>query len=382
MKVKHIKYKEGIDSCGQLAVSKIDGRQFMYKENNLMNIKGYLTKSGIQTKYPLTYFDLIPNPYKGMPKSKCRLCHVSYKDATNYCGVLTSHINKCHNLSIEQYLSKFPEESHLFKSHVQKDLRNKELEISEDNRILCPLCNKHFKRISVAHTSKVHGMGIEEFVTNTGVTQLMSIKEKSKYRDKYYSNDGLLSKTKGIPRFSVKDFIKQVDYHTYDIDTLLLEGVHFIYKLTSPTGRCYIGRTVNFFNRMYEHDHDAKAGRKDYVLYRAIRKHGWENFVKEIIDICPNKETAVKKELEWIEKFDSYENGYNSTKKTEGGFDWSKHKGTEKYDNYISTIKKQRKGQFTLKWFQDKYGVELGLFKFEEKLDQLRKGRKQINHTT
>lgn len=377
MKIKPIRYKDGVEDCEYLAISILDGREFLYKENNLMNIKGYLTKQGIKTNHPLTYFNIVPNPYKDMDKCHCKLCTISYKDVKNYCGVLTNHIKEYHSLTVEQYLNKFPEESHLFQCHVNKIKRDKELDESEDSRVLCPLCNKYFKSIKPAHTRKIHGMNVEEFVAVTGIISLTSNKERVRYKEKYYSEDGLLSKTRGVPRFSIKDFIKQVEYHTYDIHTLLEKHVHFIYKLTSPSGRCYIGRTENFFHRMYEHDHDAKAGRKDYVLYRAVRKHGWDSFTKEIIDICSNKEEAVKKELWWIERFDSYNNGYNSTIKTEGGFDWTQHKGTEKYDNYIAKIKEQRRGMNSLEWFQGKFGKELGKIKFEEKLEQLAAGRRK-----
>ena len=53
---------------------------------------------------------------------------------------------------------------------------------------------------------------------------------------------------------------------------------------------------------------------------RAIKKYGWDNFKHEVIGIveAETKEELIKDLKEWevyyIEKYDSYYNGYNSTK--------------------------------------------------------------------
>lgn len=54
-----------------------------------------------------------------------------------------------------------------------------------------------------------------------------------------------------------------------------------IYKYTSPSGKCYIGQTVNETRRKYGHRNNAFNGNhKDYdkPFYRAIRKYGWDSF--------------------------------------------------------------------------------------------------------
>ena len=66
-----------------------------------------------------------------------------------------------------------------------------------------------------------------------------------------------------------------------------------IYKITSPKGKVYIGRTKDFMGRMNEHKHIALKHKSDYSLYKAIRKYGWDNFQKEIL--CEvNKDIAPK----------------------------------------------------------------------------------------
>lgn len=46
----------------------------------------------------------------------------------------------------------------------------------------------------------------------------------------------------------------------------------------------YVGIATNFEQRMFAHKSCAKTG-KNQTLYKAIRKHGWDNLTKEIIVI-------------------------------------------------------------------------------------------------
>jgi group I intron endonuclease len=56
-----------------------------------------------------------------------------------------------------------------------------------------------------------------------------------------------------------------------------------IYKITSPSGKVYVGQSINIRNRKYHHKSktDKQKGPK---LYRSIMKYGWENHVFEIIE--------------------------------------------------------------------------------------------------
>lgn len=86
----------------------------------------------------------------------------------------------------------------------------------------------------------------------------------------------------------------------------------YIYKITNDiNNKVYIGQTTYSLEERWKH-HIADASRYPYKIYRAINKYGIEHFQIQLIEECPN-EDLDKKEIYWIGKYNSYENGYNST---------------------------------------------------------------------
>lgn len=92
-----------------------------------------------------------------------------------------------------------------------------------------------------------------------------------------------------------------------------------IYKITNIiNNKVYIGLTTQDLSaRIAQHHYDYQ--RSDVKLYRAMRKYGWENFIFEIIeDNIDNIDILREKEQYYINLYDSYYNGYNSTLGGEG----------------------------------------------------------------
>lgn len=89
-----------------------------------------------------------------------------------------------------------------------------------------------------------------------------------------------------------------------------------IYKIENKiNGHCYIGQSINIIQRWKDHRKEAKdiySDKKEYPLYKAIRKYGIENFSFEILEECKVEELN-KKEIYYIEKYNSFHNGYNQT---------------------------------------------------------------------
>ncbi len=89
------------------------------------------------------------------------------------------------------------------------------------------------------------------------------------------------------------------------------KGKYCIYLLVSPIGKCYVGQTKNLNRRFkcYERLHC----KQQRLLYNALNKYGFENFICKIIDICSDQNEADKKEIMYIQNFGSMNNkyGYN-----------------------------------------------------------------------
>lgn len=163
-----------------------------------------------------------------------------------------------------------------------------------------------------------------------------------------------------------------------------------IYKLTSPKGKVYIGRTNDFNRRMIEHKKCALTDKLPNTLYKAIRKYGWDSFQKEIIcEIDPSQSSKLEEEL--ILAHNSVKGGYNDTYNGAGGDHWKDKRDTDEYMVFITKMKeltkgdkngmfgkshseeakiKQKekaKGRFSLEWYIDRNGKEAGQRMYDER---------------
>lgn len=82
-----------------------------------------------------------------------------------------------------------------------------------------------------------------------------------------------------------------------------------IYKITSPTGRIYIGESMNLKNRCKVYLYPSKV-KKQRAIYNSLHTHGVDSHVFEILEFC---EINYLKEREryYQEFFDSVKNGLN-----------------------------------------------------------------------
>lgn len=165
-----------------------------------------------------------------------------------------------------------------------------------------------------------------------------------------------------------------------------------IYLFIFPNGKYYVGRTKNTFEqRCIEHKARAKKGYQ-HPLYYAISKYGWENIEKQVLEFVEDYDTLVVKELEYIIKYNSLENGYNLTINTQiGGDNWKGRRNSKEYLEFTEKMKtltvgknngmfgkthsqdtskkmkEKAKGRYTLPWFISKYGSEEGELKYKER---------------
>ena len=170
-----------------------------------------------------------------------------------------------------------------------------------------------------------------------------------------------------------------------------------IYKITSPSGKNYIGRTKNFNQRLTEHKSIAfkNSSKSHYPLYKSIRKYGWDNMKQEILmEVHPRESQDIEEFL--IKKYDTVKIGYNETYVGGGGSQWEGRYDTPEYKQFVEKmkevtvgykngmygkkhnqdtiveLKKKAKGRFSLPWFKDKYGDIEGQVKYDERCAMLR----------
>lgn len=87
-----------------------------------------------------------------------------------------------------------------------------------------------------------------------------------------------------------------------------------IYKITSPTGKIYIGQSVDIKRRWSDHK-KMPISDKGNMLYNSFLSHGVDSHKFEILERC-SKEMLNEREIYYIEKYQTFdtEHGLNLTK--------------------------------------------------------------------
>ena len=105
----------------------------------------------------------------------------------------------------------------------------------------------------------------------------------------------------------------------------------FIYKITNKiNGNSYIGQTIqNVKERFYQHcATKCSQAILNMVIHKAINKYGKSNFTIEVIEEVEST-NLNDRERYWIKYYDSYNNGYNSTKGGQDGIKLFKNLDTK-----------------------------------------------------
>ena len=96
----------------------------------------------------------------------------------------------------------------------------------------------------------------------------------------------------------------------------IISGIYEIKNLAND--KVYVGQAINIYKRWKEHIKDLEEN-KHYNLHlqRSWNLYGKESFEFLILEECPQDELN-QKEMFYVEKFDSYSNGYNQTRGGDG----------------------------------------------------------------
>lgn len=97
------------------------------------------------------------------------------------------------------------------------------------------------------------------------------------------------------------------------------KGYGYIYRYISPSGKSYIGQTINSLKVRAVNLISGNGYKKCSLFWKAIQKYGWPNFQVEILEET-EIENLNEQEIYYIAKYNSLApNGYNLTKGGEKG---------------------------------------------------------------
>lgn len=114
-----------------------------------------------------------------------------------------------------------------------------------------------------------------------------------------------------------------------------------LYKLTSPSGKSYIGiTTVRLKERMWRHKKDANKG-VNRPICNAIAKHGFDSFTLTVLNESCDRSELLRLEVEAIKSHNTlHPNGYNYTAGGDGSL------GTSHSEAFKSSLSERLKNDW------------------------------------
>lgn len=125
--------------------------------------------------------------------------------------------------------------------------------------------------------------------------------------------------------------------------------LNYIYKITNKTnGKIYIGKTTyTIAYRWIQHISAATSDKEkddyNYLLHKAIRKYGADNFVVEVVEEVEDESKLSLREMYWISHYNSCileedSNGYNMTYGGEGVSKINKQRIYQLWENGLGSL--------------------------------------------
>lgn len=142
-----------------------------------------------------------------------------------------------------------------------------------------------------------------------------------------------------------------------------MNKIGYIYKITNPNGRIYIGKTKNTRNRFNQYKNlNCKT---QPALYNSLLKYGYDNHSVEIIHKCDYNDLS-KCEIDFISKYNSFHNGLNATFGGDDGFLCGEYNVAKRPEV------RKKMSDAKIKWYKNNDHWGLGLKRSSETIDKIR----------
>jgi len=161
-----------------------------YQTNDYKNDGGFLTtyiKNAYGIEIPTLYdrrvyyqttgnywfeqwFDVVSVPNSEV--KKCPYCDWETTDINNLSGAFQIHLNKNHNMSLDEHILLHPEDLQYFKKYASKIEKKKKME-NKYNYTTCPICGEKYAKITFSHV-RYHGFDMDEFKERYPDCKIMS----------------------------------------------------------------------------------------------------------------------------------------------------------------------------------------------------------------
>lgn len=170
------KYPE-IKGKHYVVTSKIDNESFLDINNKGGFLTSYISKVvGIEVPtfyYRRRYYQETGNYWweqwfnvelvDDAEVKKCPYCEWFTVDVDNKSGAFAKHMKESHNIDVEKYLKKYPDDAKYFVSDYNK-IKHKEFLKDDKNYVICPICGEKLEKITSFHIKHIHNMDYYDFL--------------------------------------------------------------------------------------------------------------------------------------------------------------------------------------------------------------------------
>lgn len=155
---------------------------------------------------------------------KCVYCNWKTKDIKNKSGAYTVHLEKVHNISIEEHLKNFPDDKGCFNNYKKRLKKQEKFKKEDVDYVCCMICNEKFKKLTDTHLKK-HNISMSDYKIKfpnykTSSKKSISIQRKIYNKKLKYIGNNFISKAQK----EINDLINNLGIETILNDKKFLKG--------------------------------------------------------------------------------------------------------------------------------------------------------------